>query len=133
MFSALLRRLYNAVVNTRNIRWTLYPVVADKMVAGVTLPTHATAKQWGAWTEVFAAETITVDFWLGGIQVLLCEGTNEEQRAVQIGSGAVGVAVALADWAFQLAAKATPNVQPFMVPIPICCLLIPPCVAGQPR
>ncbi|GAI49558.1 unnamed protein product [marine sediment metagenome] len=109
------------MVNSGNIRYALYPVVADKMVAGVALPTDddATAKAWGAWTAVFAAETIATEFWLCGLQVLLCAGAAEEQRAVQIGSGAVGAAVALADWAFLLTKKATPNVGPFLLRHPI--------------
>ena len=115
------KRTYNAMVNSGSIRYALYPVVAGKMVAGVALPTddNATAKAWGAATEVFAAKTITTDFWVCGIQVLLCAGTNEEQRAVQIGSGAVGTPTWLADFAFLLTAKATPNVGPFLLPYPI--------------
>ena len=87
MFSALLRRLYNTLVGSENIRYASYPVLAT----GTTV-TGAGANIKGAWAEIIAAAAITEDFWIVGLQATL---NAVDEYMLDLGVGAGGAEVAL--------------------------------------
>ena len=87
MFSALLRRLYNTLVGSENIRYASYPALAT----GTTV-TGAGANIKGAWAEIIAAAAITEDFWIVGLQATL---NAVDEYMLDLGVGAGGAEVAL--------------------------------------
>ena len=87
MFSALLRRLYNTLVGSENIRYASYPALAT----GTTV-TGAGANIKGAWAEIIAAAAITEDFWIVGLQATL---NAVDEYMLDLGVGAGGDEVAL--------------------------------------
>jgi len=87
MFSALLRRLYNTLVGSENIRYASYPALAT----GTTV-TGAGANVKGAWAEIIAAAAITEDFWIVGLQATL---NAVDEYMLDLGVGAGGDEVAL--------------------------------------
>ena len=88
MFSALLRRLYNTLVGSENIRYASYPALAT----GATVTGAAAANEKGAWAQVIPAATITEDFWIVGLQATL---NAVDEYMLDLGVGAGGDEVAL--------------------------------------
>lgn len=65
MFSARLNRIYNAVVNSGNVRYATYPAIANIDVAGVKL-TSKTAKKMDATAAAIltAGTSPQVEYWI---------------------------------------------------------------------
>ena len=88
MFSALLRRLYNAIIGSDSVRYASYPALAT----GATVTGNAAANTKGAWAQLIAAAAVTEDFWVVGVQATL---NMVDEYMIDIGFGAAGAEAAL--------------------------------------
>lgn len=125
MFSALLRRLYNTIVGSENIRQTVQPAGAP--IAAVS-DGAAAAWAWSAYVELVAADVITDPCWLCGITIHtgVVETFNGD---IAIASGAAGAEVDLAVFHVIAGIPTAVGVSvagPLMLPRPIR-------IAGSPR
>lgn len=113
MFSALLRRTYNAILGA-NVRYAVYPVIDSVDVAGVKL-TGKTAKKMDATAvAILSAGTAPqVEYWICSVLVHTLE--TAEIHGVRIETAA---AVKL--WELIISPTAvTVNLPPFDLPFPI--------------
>lgn len=78
------KRIFNSIIYSDNIVYSVYPVTAGKQTAGKAIPSKAAANEWGSWTPVIATGDITTEFWYVGTQ-LFSVGVAGEDGAVQIG------------------------------------------------
>ncbi len=113
MFSALLRRVHNAIMGA-NVRYAVYPVIAAVDIAGVKL-TCKTAKTMDAdpVAIVTAGTSPQVEYWICSVLVHTVE--TAEIHGVRIETAA---AVKLWELIFDPTA-ASVNLPPFDLPFPI--------------
>ena len=116
MFSALLRRLYNAALGA-NVRYAVYPAIsaADMSTPGVQL-TSATAKKMDAAAAaiVTAGTSPQVEYWI--CSVLMHSASAIEIHALELQNAA---AVKLADLFINPTAKTLNLPQLLDLPFPI--------------
>ncbi len=114
MFSARLNRIYNAIVNTGNVRYAIYPVIADIDVAGVKLTSKTAKKMDQTAAAILTAGTSpTVEYWI--CSVLLHTASVAEIHGIELQNAA---AAKLWDMIANPTAK-TVNQPPYELPFPI--------------
>lgn len=98
-FLQLIGRLYNAFIASgsaeKNITYDVFPATG----AAVTL-TSGAANTYGAFAQLAAAATVTVDVWLTGV-FLTTPNTSATAYKVAIGEGAAAAEVATVAVPFQ--------------------------------
>jgi len=87
MSKAMIRSLYNAKINSGNIRYQTYPAAA----AGVAMVSDnsAAAWAWAAYVQIVAASTISDPCWLVGYLFHTC-AVETHYGDLAIASGAAG-------------------------------------------
>lgn len=96
MLIQMVRRLFNALVGSEDLRQGVYPTSADGVAAAaVTLTADAVAWTWGAWAQIVAAVGMAAETQIVGFSLENFVGAAS-QGEVQIGSGAGAAEVALA-------------------------------------
>jgi len=85
------RRLYNALINSGNIRYDVLPDGA----AAITLTAKAAAWTYGAWVQIVASVG-AADVWLVGVAMASPSNTVADYD-VDIGAGAAAAEVHLAE------------------------------------
>lgn len=120
-----LRSLRNALIESTNVVYSVYPVTVGKQSAGKAIASAAAADDWGAWVPVIAAADIITEFWYIGTQ-LLNTGMAGEDAAVQIGyTDGTGPPPALTraideiEWRLMTAADTDLGMPLSMVPYPV--------------
>lgn len=117
MFSARLNRIYNAVVNSGNVRYATYPAISatDMSLPGVKL-TSSTAKKMDAAAAaiVTAGTSPQVEYWI--CSVLMHTVKTAEIHAVELQNAA---AAKLADFFIDITASSVNMPQFLNLPFPI--------------
>jgi len=109
----LVTQLFNKA-NGTSVRYRTSPALGGAGVAGVVLTTGAGA--WGAYADLIAAAAIATEFWVCGEGCYTVNGIQNFQFDVQNTT----LTSVLFSWSADLTAV-TPNIMPFMTPIPIYC------------
>jgi len=90
---------------------------------GVGISSSTSAWVWGSWTEVVPAGTITSDFIIAGVCVVIDSPTYYHDWCIQFGVGAAGAESSIIEvsgrFRYDSAAGRRIESQIFMLPIPI--------------
>jgi len=82
---ALIGRLFNALVQSDNVYYAVYPIqAATKKSDGLAIASGAAADLWGAWVPLIAVADILTEYWYVGTQ-LHNVAVAAEDVGVQIG------------------------------------------------
>jgi len=115
MLAILVKRLYNNLVGTENLRYGTLPTSADTVAANaVTLTSAAGAWTWGAWTQIALAAVVLVETQIVAVSLENFVGAIA-QGEVEIGIGVAPVGAALGR--FQIALiNGNQLVKPIRIP-----------------
>lgn len=97
----------------------LYPLAAEP----VSCSSSATAWAWGSWAELVPVDTITSDFIITAVVIIVASETTTRDWVCQIGIGAAGAEAAIIDvagkWAYATTVGLFIASATFVLPVPI--------------
>jgi len=121
------KSLFNALIGSQSVRRVVIPAGAP---IAIVSDGAAAANAYAAWVQIVAAGVITDPSWFGGVTLLNNDLEAAAFADLNIGSGAGGAEVSLAEYAYfnEIAAVAASNL--IMLDYP---LMYPIRVTGTPR